>query len=351
MEGPINDPCRAAPWRTPRDRGSRTPTDGAGAPGGRPILSRFRAGWRRLAYGARRAAQALAHGIITPPTLGAIALLRALGPDRASNFGGSIARRLGPLLPVQRIGLENLRDAFPDMDEAERRAILREVWDNLGRTAAEYPHLAALWDYDENNARPGRIEVAGIETFKRLRDDGKPAIIFTAHLANWELPAVCAARHGLEVTAVYRTPNNPYVARRIEQIRSGAMGGLLAAGSGQAVAFAMASVIERGGHLGLLVDQRLRRGMKVPFFGRPAPTNPILGQLARRFECPVHGVRVIRLPDNCFRVELTDEIALPRDGDGLIDVAASMRRVNEIVEGWVREHPGQWLWLHRRWRM
>jgi KDO2-lipid IV(A) lauroyltransferase len=288
--------------------------------------------------------------IVATVAIGVFRLVRLLGPDRASNMGGWIARTFGPLLPVNRLGMDNLRRAFPEKGEAELKAILSQVWDNLGRTAAEYPHLDEIWDFDETKP-PGRIEATGLDNFRRLRADDRPAIIFTAHLGNWELPAVCAARHGLPVTAVYRTPNNAYVAQRLLKIRRGTMGELLAAGSGQAVAFAMSNVLEKGGHLGLLVDQRLTKGLRIDFFGRPAPTNPILGRLARRFDCPVHGVRVVRLPNNRFRLDLTDEIELPRDADGLIDAEKSMEVINGIVEGWVREHPGQWLWLHNRWRM
>mgnify|MGYP000507146587 CR=1 FL=1 len=277
-------------------------------------------------------------------------LVRMMNVDRASNLGGRIARTFGPFLPVNRLGMDNLRHAFPEKSEAELKAILSQVWENLGRTAAEYPHLEEIWDWDDDNPGAGRVEATGLDHFRRLRDDDKPAIVFTAHLANWELPAVCAARHGLPVTAVYRTPNNAYVANRLLKIRRGAMGELLAAGSGQAVAFAMASVLEKGGHLGLLVDQRLTKGFKIDFFGRPASTNPILGRLARRFDCPVHGVRVVRLPNNRFRMDLTDEIELPRDADGQIDPEGAMRTINGIVEGWVRENPGQWLWLHNRWK-
>ncbi|MEJ8573833.1 lipid A biosynthesis lauroyl acyltransferase [Microbaculum marinum] len=277
-------------------------------------------------------------------------LVRMLDIDKASNLGGSIARTFGPLLPVNRLGMDNLRHAFPGKSDAELKSMLREVWDNLGRTAAEYPHLEAIWDWDDDNPGAGRVDATGLDHFRRLRDDGKPAIIFTAHLANWELPAVCAARHGLPVTAVYRTPNNAYVAQRLLKIRRGSMGELLAAGSGQAVAFAMASVLERDAHLGILVDQRLTKGFRNTFFGRTALTNPILGRLARQFDCPVHGVRVVRLPDNRFRLDLTEEIQLPRDESGRIDPEKAMQTINDVVEGWVREHPGQWLWLHNRWR-
>lgn len=283
--------------------------------------------------------------------IGAFRLVRTLGVDRASNLGGRIARAIGPLLPVNAKGMANLRAAFPEKSETELKAILRNVWENLGRTAAEYPYLDEIWDWDDDNPGAGRVEATGLDHFRRLRGDDKPAIIFTAHLANWELPAVCAARHGLPVTAVFRTPNNARIARRLLEIRKGTMGELLAAGSGQQVAFAMASVLEKGGHLGMLVDQRLTRGFKIDFFGRPASTNPILGRLARQFDCPVHGVRTIRLPDNRFRIELTDELDLPRGEDGRIDPEGAMRMVNGIVEGWVRDTPGQWLWLHNRWKM
>ncbi len=117
------------------------------------------------------------------------------------------------------------------------------------------------------------------------------------------------------------------------------------------LASALAAVLGTGGHLGGLAAQRLTRGLKIDFFGRPASTNPILGRLARRFDCPVHGVRVVRLPGNRFRLDLTPPVELPRDEEGLIDPEGAMRVVNAIVEGWVRENPGQWLWLHNRWRM
>lgn len=277
------------------------------------------------------------------------ALARRLGPERSSDFGAWLARSFGPLAPAHRTGLANARAAFPDRSEPEIRAIVRGAWDNLGRVGAEYPHLAVLFDYDADHPDPGgRIEVEGIEHFIALRDDARPGIIFSAHLGNWELPAICAARYGLEATAVFRAPNDPAVAHLVHEVRRETMGGLEAARQGGA--FAMQGVLERGGHLGMLVDQHFTRGVPVRFFGRPALANPILGKFARRYDCPVHGVRVIRLPGHRFRLELTPALELPRDPDGQINAAGAMQAMTDVVEGWVREHPHQWLWLHRRWR-
>jgi KDO2-lipid IV(A) lauroyltransferase len=85
-------------------------------------------------------------------------------------------------------------------------------------------------------------------------------------------------------------------------------------------------------------------------FGRKARATPLAARLARNFECPVYGVRAIRLPGNRFKMDLTEEIQLPRDAEGKIDIAAATQTITSVIEGWVREHPEQWLWLHRRWR-
>jgi KDO2-lipid IV(A) lauroyltransferase len=277
------------------------------------------------------------------------AFVRLIGPDLAADLGGFVTRSIGPHLKQHRIALENLRATFPDKSETEVQRIARGAWDCLGRTGMEYPSLGQLVDYDHDNPRPdGRVEVSGIEHFIALRDDGEPGIIFSAHLANWELPAIIATRYGLQVTAVFRPPNEPAARRLVEEIRRETMGGLEASRPG--AAFALRKVMDDGGHVGMLIDQHFSRGVPVPFLGRPAVTNPVLAMLARQFDCPVHGVRVIRLPGHRFRLELTPPLDLPRDPDGRINVAGATAAMTEVVASWVREYPEQWLWMHRRWR-
>lgn len=297
------------------------------------------------------ALQSLADEALAALVRGGFALVRALGPDRASNLGAAAARLLGPLTPANRIARDNIDAAFPDKTAAERAAILRGSWENLGRTACEYVHLGALFDYDHDNPRAGRIELSdeAIARFVQLREDGKPAIFFAAHLANWELPAVAARAYDLPSAALYRTPNNRAIARDIVRMRKDVMGELIPAGISAPVR--MMEALDAGLHLGMLVDQRFGRGPKIRFLGRTATANPLLARLARRFDCPVHGARAIRLPGNRFRLELTEAIELKRDAKGQVDVDAATQQVNDIIEGWIREHPGQWLWQHRRWRM
>jgi KDO2-lipid IV(A) lauroyltransferase len=125
--------------------------------------------------------------------------------------------------------------------------------------------------------------------------------------------------------------------------------GTLVAG-GPDAPFRIASALEAGMHVALLVDQHYGNGPEVTFFGRKCRVNPMLARVARHVDCPIYGTRAIRLPDHRLKVDLVGPLEVPRDPDGRVNVEATMQAITSIVEGWVREHPEQWLWLHRRWR-
>jgi len=277
-----------------------------------------------------------------------IRLLRRTNPDRASDVCGAVARRIGPWLPAHRIGQDNLRAAFPDRDAAWIEATLRDAWENLGRVAGEYVHMARIWDFDRDHPNTGRIQTESVPLFDTLLTDGKPALCFAAHLANWELPAIAATAHGLPSAVVYRMPNNKAVAKEITRIRAPLMGRMIRTRAQAAVE--MAAALSAGEHLGMVVDQHFSRGVDVTFFGRTCKANPTLARLVRRFDCPVVGVRVVRLPHHGFRIDGFGPFDLPRSADGEIDIQAATQMITTIIEGWVREHPGQYLWFHRRWR-
>lgn len=277
-----------------------------------------------------------------------IRLLRRADPDRTSDVCGAVARRIGPWLPQHRIGQANLRAAFPEKDQSWIEGTLRDAWENLGRVAGEYVHMARIWDFDPNSPHAGRIETDSMALFEMLRTDDKPGLCFAAHLANWELPAVAAAANGLPSAVVYRMPNNKAVAKEIARIRAPLMGRLIRTRAQAAVE--MAAALSAGEHLGMVVDQHFSRGVDVTFFGRRCKANPSIARLARRFDCPVVGVRVIRLPGHRFRIDGFGPYQLPRTETGEVDVPATTQMVTDVIEGWVRENPGQYLWFHRRWR-
>jgi KDO2-lipid IV(A) lauroyltransferase len=306
--------------------------------------------FRRMMQRLRRWGAAGANAAIGRIAVAALRAVRRLDPDRSIDRGARFMRRIGPLLPEHRTGRQNLAAAFPEKSAAEIDEILREVWANLGRVGAEFAHLDRLWSLDFEHPEQGRVEVppAHIERFQRLRDDGRPALVFAAHLGNWELSAVAAAAYDLDAAVLYRAPNIGHIDRFVRDIRAANMGTLIATALDAPVR--IADALKRGVHVGMLVDQHYSKGVDVTFFGRRCKANPLIARLASHVDCPIHGTRIVRLPGNRFRAELTEAIAPVRDAQGKVDVAGTMQLITSVIEGWIREYPAQWLWLHRRWR-
>lgn len=273
----------------------------------------------------------------------AFAFFASLSLDRASAVGGFLGRVIGPRLAVSRRAERNLGRALPELDRGTVRAIVRRMWDNLGRVVGEYPHLGDIDCYADD----GRVEVIGAEHIDRLRDDGKGGIFFSAHIANWEIMPLAALQRGVELTHVYRAANNPLVEEIIQRVRTRHRGRYVAKGATGALR--MLAALKDGGHLAMLVDNKYNEGIPVPFFGRDAMTAPTLAQLALRYDCPIVPARIERLQGARFRVTALPPLEVESSGDQAADVAATMRRVNGLLEEWIRERPEQWFWLHHRW--
>ncbi len=280
-------------------------------------------------------------------TLGAI---KRLDRKRSANVAAAIARRIGPLLPEHQIGRDNLRAAFPKKSAAEIEQILAGVWDNLARVSIEFAHL------DEFCVAGVGTQTADVITYEPEMFDryvnvahGKSMLAFAAHLANWELPAVVGRRIGGDSAILYRRPNIDAVADLIVKLRAPLMGELVP--TGLAAPVRLARLAQSGVHVGMLVDQHFSKGVEVIFFGRRCMANPLIALLAAQTDSPICGVRTVRQPDgNSFWAEITEPLKPERDAEGRVDIARTMQAVTSVVEGWVREYPAQWLWLHRRWR-
>ncbi|AWU93115.1 lauroyl acyltransferase [Azospirillum ramasamyi] len=274
---------------------------------------------------------ALVHGVC--------ALFRALPLDRASALGGWIGRTAGPLLPKNARARRNLTRAFPEKSRAEIDAILRDMWDNLGRTIAEFPHL-------EQIGRE-RVEVVGVEHVDALRDDGKAGLMVSGHLANWEVQSVVARMRGLELGLVYRAPNNPIVGELLVKLRGAATG--MQIPKGPDGARILLRHLTRGGHAGMLIDQKMNDGIPVPFFGRDAMTAPAAAVLGMKMKLPLCPARTERLEGAHFRITVLPPEEYPTSGDRNADARILMERLNRLLEDWIRDKPAQWLWIHRRW--
>ena len=276
-----------------------------------------------------------------------IRLLRALSPVQASNLGAAVCRLIGPMLPVSRVADSNLRLAMPELDRAARRRTVRGVWENLGRTVGEFPHIASL--RKDTPSGPG-WEMIGEDVLHAQAERGGPAIFVSGHIANWEMLPPAVAHYGMRFSSMYRAAGNPLIDRMIRDLRDEAMGSQIPLfAKGAKGARAALAHVGKGGYLGLLVDQKMNDGVEARFFGHPAMTAPALAAMALRYGVPVIPGHVERVGPARFRLICEPPLILPDSGDRRQDQIALTQTVNDVLERWIRERPESWLWLHRRW--
>jgi len=281
-------------------------------------------------------AEALAFGLW-------MTLMRLFPVDRASRIGGALARWVGPRIGASKRAERNLKLALPELDEAARGRIVLQVWEELGRTAAEYPHLTAI-SQPENH----RIEFQGLERISEAMASGKGALLVSGHFANFEILNVAGSRLFDPFLGIIRTPNNRHVSESLERMRSGS-GGQRMAKKDKRLLPEIAKVIRQGGCVGILVDQKLTGGLMVDFMGHAAETTQAPAQLALRLGCPVFVLNLERLEDARFKITVTDPIQPDQDAPRAEQVQQITAQINDRLTGFVRKNPGNWFWLHRRW--
>ena len=272
-------------------------------------------------------------------------LMRALPVETASNFGAWLLGRLGPLTGTEKTVQRNLRLAFPDMSEADRRALSRAQWESTGRTFAEFPIM------DRITPATGRVEVVGAERLTALRDTGRPAILVSGHFSNWEAMAAAIVSTGLKTQITYRAGNNPHVDRMIVRGRARYGVELMAAKGGDG-ARELLDGLKRGESAALMNDQKFREGPAVTFFGHPVNTATGPSRLAQRFDAPIVPVTVERLGPARLRVTFHPEMRV-RPASSPPDRAAAAEEatqaITRFIEDQVRARPEEWFWTHKRW--
>ena len=276
-----------------------------------------------------------------------LAGLSCLNPTTASNLGGWVARKIGPRLPVSRLADANIALAMPKILPAERAQIIIDVWDNLGRTVAEFPHLAHL--RQDTTTGPG-WSITNAHILEEMVATKKPVIFFSGHIGNWEMLPPLVARHGLPFASFYRAAGNPLIDKLIIGLRSKAMGcdaPMFAKGS-RGARLALRHLAQ-GGHLGILGDQKMNDGIECRFFNLPAMTASAAATFAVKYDCPIVTGRIIRLGPARLHLEVGPVLLPDQAASRQYEIGSLTQQLNDRLENWIREIPGCWLWLHRRW--
>jgi KDO2-lipid IV(A) lauroyltransferase len=272
-----------------------------------------------------------------------MALFRVIGLQAASRLGGWIGRNIFSLLPPDKVARANLLRAFPEKTDEERDAIRRTMWDNLGRVVGEYPHL----DKFSPKGDDPRItyNFTNGENPRELMD--QPLMFLSAHLANWEMMPILARQLGFDAAAVVRPPNNPFVAAWVARERRINGPDTLIA-KHNAVRPMLAHM--RGSRaVCLLMDQKLREGIAVPFFGHDAMTTPAPAAMALKTGARICLAANRRLPGPRFHVTVLPALEFDASGDETQDIQRLTAAITSGIEQIIRADPGQWLWIHNRW--
>ncbi|MCX5615835.1 lauroyl acyltransferase [Bombella sp. TMW 2.2559] len=267
----------------------------------------------------------------------------------SSRMGGAIARHIGVFLPSSRIADLNLQRAFPALSKQDRQRIIQGCWNNIGSTLAELPHLPALPSHPKNG--PG-WHVLNEDLLHQARQSGRPVIFFSGHLGNWELMPLIVARYGLGFSPFYRAPNNPLVDQLLCTIRRKIAGVPMSFfPKGRQGARDAVRHLARGGHLGVLGDQKMNDGIEVSFFGYPTMTAPAAAALALRFNALIVTGYVWREGPARLVLDVTTCID-PQEMTSSSRhemIHCLTQKLSDELEGWITKRPENWLWLHRRW--
>jgi Kdo2-lipid IVA lauroyltransferase/acyltransferase len=261
----------------------------------------------------------------------------------ASAVGGYIASIIGPRVSRTEIARKNLARAMPDLDKAQTEEIIRGMWNNIGRTFVEYPHITRM-DFAQMR------ELAVLEGIEHIRNAdlaGKGGIFFTGHLGNFEFGPKLFASHGFPLHVVFRRSNNPGLHTLIHTLRNRYLAGSIS--KGKAGSRQMIEILKKGERIGIMLDQKMNDGIVVKFFGMDAMTAPAVARLALKYGCQILPTRIIRTAGVRHKVIVYPPIEIPNTGNLHNDVHTIMSRINSTLEGWIREYPEQWFWVHNRW--
>jgi len=270
------------------------------------------------------------------------AVFRLLGVDAASACGGALLKLFGPLTGAHRTADRNIRLAFPQMPEPERKRLLSAQWENVGRLFAEFPLT------DRLTPESGRVEIVGGERLRAVAQESRACVLISGHFSNWEIMAAVIVHLGVRCQITYRAANNPHIDRRIIEGRR-RYGVQLLAPKGGDGSREILEAFKRGESVAFLNDQKFNGGTAAPFFGRTVHTAPAPTRLTLRFETEMIPMSVERTRGARFRVIVHPPIALPRTGDKTADIQAGVAAVNAFMEERVRARPEEWFWVHKRW--
>jgi Kdo2-lipid IVA lauroyltransferase/acyltransferase len=276
--------------------------------------------------------------------------LKTLGllPRRVARFVGATFAAVAYALrtPLRRAAMFNLELAFPDWTHAQRKAVVGDMIRQIGWMAAEF----AQFPNYVGRGIERIVVIDGAENFEVARQCGNGVLFLTGHMSAWELAPFAHAMYGHPLHFLVRPIKNRRVDELINHYRC--LSGNQPIEKNKSARMIL-KVLAQGGTVGILSDHNTSReeGVFVDFFGIPASTTSGLARIALRTDAAVvPGFLVWDYTREIYRLHFEPAVELVRTGDEDSDVRQNTARFSRVIEDYVREHPGQWLWVHKRWK-
>ena len=268
-------------------------------------------------------------------------IFKILGPRLSSNLGGKIFEIIGPFFRSEKIINSNIKKALPDINFKNLKKIKRLMWNNYGRTFAEYMFIKEF----RNGKISKNIEIDGQEILEKIKKENSQVIFISGHFSNFELMAMHLEKSGINLCAIYRPLNNIFLNGIMERIRKKYI-------CKQQIKKGIVSLRQlialkkNNFSTAIMIDQRVSEGILSNFFNHEALTTTIPAQLVKKFNIPIVPVYIERIENINFKICISKPIYFDEDTttDKITD------ELNRILEKMILNKPENWIWSHNRWK-
>mgnify|MGYP005732844527 FL=1 len=267
-------------------------------------------------------------------------ILIIIGYKNGSNLGDFIGRLFGPIFRSKKL-IENNLEQSGIVDKKNYNKIISKIYGNYGRILAEYPYLKAF----RNNKLNKFIEIDGLENLNKIKREKRRAVFISGHFNNFELMALQIEKAGINLCAIYRPLNNVFLNKTMEEIRENFICKNQIK-KGRSGTRQIIENIKKGNSVALMIDQRVREGIKINFFGKPASTTTIPAQLIKKYKCDLVPIYIERRKNNYFKMFVSEPIKIGNNKS----IKEITEHLNKILEKMILKNVDQWIWTHDRWK-
>ena len=267
-------------------------------------------------------------------------ILIIIGYKNGSNLGDFIGRLLGPIFRSKKLIENNLKQSGV-LEKKNYNQIISKIYGNYGRILAEYPFLEAF----RNNKLNKFIEIDGLENLNKIKKEKRRAVFISGHFNNFELMALQIEKAGINLCAIYRPLNNIFLNKTMEAIRENFICKNQIK-KGRSGTRQIIENIKKGNSVALMIDQRVREGIKINFFGKLASTTTIPAQLIKKYKCDLVPIYIERRKNNYFKMFVSEPIKIGSNKS----IKEITEHLNKILEKMILKNIDQWIWTHDRWK-